>query len=306
MEKIHLYEYIDIIDPRNKIAEIEKIAKKKDKYSWTVLIEEIKEKVIMNKYIGYFIEKIQKNIYFSDIYYNTINKYIDEKMDEINDENTDFLFELQKYTLLLSIDDPKFYLFQKDKIYKELDIINKINIKLKNNENNNKLEDLKSDYIKKFEKRKGIIKLINNKTFLYNYDVNFIVNIKDCDDIHIYADTIKNNTIIYENVKLPKTIKIKEKNRSLMVLNIDLNINKDYYVIYNYFKYNNNNDDSDKKVSGWKYNSNIVRTSILYINKVKISNQYINKVIGLLKIIKINKKNNYIYYFDKWKKKHKT
>lgn len=314
-ERIPLYEYMDIIDPSNKLSEIEKRGEKEDKYSWSILIEELKGKVIMNEYIYDFIEKIKKNISFSDIYYNTVNKHIDSFMEEINEENSNFLFELRRYILLFSIDDPNFYLYQKGKLNKELDIINKINIKIKNDKKNNNLENLKIRFIKLFEKRKEIINLINKKTIFYNNEDNLIINIKNDEDIEKAVDFIKNNTIIYKNVKLPRNIKIKEKPKNtLMILTINLNKNKDYHFIYKYLKYKN-----DKKNTKLINNSNIYKCNIIKnnkLNKNKVFNKNNNNNIIKMYSYTINinirfqiiiiRNYKYFHYFDKWRKKHIT
>ena len=66
MNKKPLYEYIDLIDSRNKLSEIEKKAKKNDIISWKILVDEIKKDVIIDEDIKDFISKTEKNIYISN------------------------------------------------------------------------------------------------------------------------------------------------------------------------------------------------------------------------------------------------
>ena len=68
MHKVPFYEYIDIIDPTTKFNEIEKKAEKEERYSWSILVEEIKRKVKSNIFIEDFIEKINENIKFSYVF----------------------------------------------------------------------------------------------------------------------------------------------------------------------------------------------------------------------------------------------
>ena len=63
-ERIHFYEYMDIIDSRNKLEELEKKGENKNKYSWIILVDELKNKVITNEFIEDFIKKVNKNIKF--------------------------------------------------------------------------------------------------------------------------------------------------------------------------------------------------------------------------------------------------
>lgn len=276
MVKVPFYKYIDILDPTDKLGEIERKGKKENKYSWSILVEEIKKNVIPNVFIDGFISKINENIKFSDFYYISNNEHIDNLMEKKNVENSDYLFNLQKYILLCSLEDKDFYLCQKDRIKKEMEMVTMIHSKLMNNKNNEKLKKLIFKYINIFEKRKALIKLINKKTKYYTHDDDLIINTHSEKDIKITVDYIKDNTIIYTKVKLPKLIKIKEINDNLPVYLT--NKNNDYYVIYNYLKY--------KKGNFFKENN---------YNKLVIQKLLLNN-------IRIIKFYNYIYYFDMWKK----
>lgn len=304
MERIPLYKYMDLVDPTNKLYQIEKKGKKEDIYSWKILIDELNENVIMNKNIKDFIEKINKNVSFSNIYYNTINIHIDNYIEKINNENSEYLFNLQKISLLTEINDLDFYLHQKDKIYKELDIINKISIKRKNSQiNNNNLEKLMIKYMNVLEKRKNLISLINNKTLFYNYDDNLIKNINNEDDLQIAIDRLNKDKIIYRNVKLPRFIRIKEKNKLIMLFNI---INKEYYFIYKYLKNKLNNKENMKPYNHTNLYKNIKLNKKVFINNIKfIIKMYIYVInLNFDLWIKNNKFNKYFHYFDLWRKLH--
>lgn len=304
MEKVPFYKYIDILDPTDKLGEIERKGKKENKYSWSILVEEINKKVIPNVFINGFISKINENIKFSDFYYISNNEHIDNLMEKKNVENCDYLFNLQKNILLCSLEEKDFYLYQKDRIKKEMEMVTMIHFKLMNNKKNEKLKKLIFKYLNIFEKRKTLIKLINKKTKYYTYDDDLIINTHSEKDIKITFDYIKDNTNIYTKVKLPKVIKIKEINNNLLV---DIpNKNNDYYVIYNYLKYRKNNFfkeniKKDKILKTYRF--------ILYTitkntkNNIK-ENNYNNLVtqVLLLNNIRIIKFYNYIYYFDMWKK----
>lgn len=216
--KIHFYDYLDIIDSSNKTEELERKGKKEDKYSWSILVEDLKEKVIENGFINDFIKKIYKNIKFSDIYYNTINKHIDEIMDKINDENSELLYLLQKNMFLYYLDDINFYLLQKKKIVQEITIINKLYIKLKTTfdiRKRNIINNILNINLERFKKRKNVLRLVIKKNNLYYYDDDIIINLNNDDlrtDIKKYINFIEYKNMVYSNVKIPKYINIKETN----------------------------------------------------------------------------------------------
>lgn len=311
MHKVPFYEYIDIIDPTTKFNEIEKKAEKEERYSWSILVEEIKRKVKSNIFIEDFIEKINENIKFSDIYYTTNNKYIDDMMEKKNEENCDNFYKLQKLILLNSLDDKSFYLNQKNKIYKEMEIITMIYFKILDDQNNENLKKLIFKYFDIFEKRRNFIKKFNKHAGIWMHDDDLIINIENEEDIKITVDYIKRKEIIYTNVKLPEIIKIKETHHNNYVkIKRERKINNDYLYIYIIFK--RYTEKAEKE------NNNIVYVNIPVFrlfqrNKIDVDNHYFNNMfdfnsiinILLLSNVKKNKFYNYIYYFDLWKKKHK-
>lgn len=307
MEKIQLYEYIDLVDPTNKLKEIERRGKKENRYSWCILVDELKKKVVNNVIIDVFIEKVNKNNSFSNIYYNSINKHIDDFMDKINKENQEYLFELQKLFLLISLDDKDFYFIQKNKIYQEMEIINKINIKMEKTNDFIKINFLKSILYKNieiFEKRKNLLRLLNKNNYI-SYEDDLIININNNEDIIKCLDFIKYNNIIYTDVKLPKIIKINEINRNPGFYFVDKT--KDLKIICKYFiciNFNNKNiiqqptlkryilNKDNKKITVFFYSYNI------YLIKYKYM---FTKPLNIKNIFKFYK----IHYFDLWRKKHK-
>lgn len=305
--RIHFYEYLDIVDSSNKLEELEKRGKKEDKYSWCILVDELKRKVIINDHIKKFIKKTEKSIAFSHIYYDTINKYIDDTMDRFNNENNENLLFLKKMILLDSLEDENFYLLQKIKIYQEMVFISKLYDKINKNQdteaiNINKLKDFICEKLKVFEKRKNIIKLIK-KGFITNED-DVIINIKNIKDIIIALDLMDNNNKKYNNVKLPKFIKIREYNQYSIVLNNTKPANG--YSIYNYIKmmYKNIILNGDKH---FKDNTNLYLplkihfyyNTYMYIVYFTITHVFNLGFILIFNIYKI------LHYFDLWRKKHK-
>lgn len=304
MQKIPFYEYIDIIDPRNKLEEIERRGKKEDRYSWCILIEEIIKYVIPNIFINDFISKINKNINFSNIYYETNNIYIDETMNKINEENQDMLFELQKLILLNSLDDKNFYSIQKNKLLQEMEIIYMLYIKKNEAKDENKISFLNNIFYKNieiFEKRKGLIRLINkNNKDNITYEDYLIININNNEDIINCLNFIKHSTIIYKNVILPKDIKIKSENQYSN--HFKINIKTTDLKIFNKLEKNIIND--------LKYN--LHKSSILYIfeiysnyRKTVNNNYYTFTRPGVLEFILLNNIYKYSHFFDSWRKKHK-
>lgn len=299
MVRIPFYEYIDLVDPTNKLQELERRGKRENKYSWKILIDEIKENVIINENIEIFINRVNENVKFSNIYYNSINIYIDKIMEIKNEENSKYLFELQKYILLDSLVDEKFYNLQKKKLYQEMIIISKIYYKLKTNDPNT--EDYKiKEFIKGkkdiFEKRKKLIILINKKKLISNED-NLIMNIKNEEDIIIALDFIHNNEKVYNNVKLPNFIKIREYNNYCPIISNYENNIKNIKIINNKYSFyvNNNSYNSRSRTLGFKCNNYIY---IIYLN--------INKTCLCFILILIINIYDFLHYFDLWRKKHKT
>lgn len=295
-ERIHFYEYMDIIDSRNKLEELEKKGENKNKYSWIILVDELKNKVVTNEFIEDFIKKVNKNIKFSDIYYNTINKYIDETMEEINKENNEHFYILQKLMLLYYLDNNNFYLLQKDKIYQEMMIINKLYMKINETYDPNKINILNKILCKNleiFEKRKKVLGLIIKKNNILSYDIDFIININANDnnhDIIKYFDFIKYNNLVYNNVTLPSVIKIEEKNQySLSYNNFETKIIDYIYILKPIINYTN----EDKNINADVYHKYI------FIN-------YSYIITRELTVNIMNKFYIYSHYFDKWRKKHKT
>lgn len=162
IEKIPFYEYLDIIDSHTKLNAIQRKGNLDGEYSWWILIKELKHKVNMNVYI----------------------------------ENSNYLFELQNIILTLSINELSFYIYQKEKIYKEIEIINK-------------------------------------KSNFYNQNDGLINNIKNDVDLEITGEKIQSDNNIYQNVKLPINIKIKEFYSKTLSLYLP---EKEYLYITKYMK----------------------------------------------------------------------
>lgn len=234
--KIQLYEYIDIIDPSSKLQQIEKRGEKEDKYSWEILVEEIREKVIHNEYIEEFINKVNENINFSKLYYISNNIHIDRLMEMKNKENQEYFYDLQKKILIFSLNKMDFYCIQKEKIYQEMEFIKKIYIKLKDNEKSNNIILVKmlNQKFDKLEKRINLLRLFNNNIKYRFYENDIIINIKNVEDINLALDFIKSNKKVYYNVNLPNIIKIKESNNNPPVKINEKIDSKDYYNICNY------------------------------------------------------------------------
>lgn len=214
MKKIPFYEFFDIVDTRNKLEEIESRARKEDRISWKILIEEIKKNIITNKHIEDFIVRTEKNICFSNIYYLTLNKHIDVAHDRINKENNENFDKLKIQMMLDHLHDSKFYKIQKDNLYKEINLINLISIKVFS-ENNDKINRYFHDKINVFTKRITILKLIyeNNKERT-TYEDDLFINFQSIDNIKEIIEFINNKTKVYVHEKLPNHIKIKEINKN--------------------------------------------------------------------------------------------
>lgn len=317
MEKIHFYEYIDIIDPRNKLSELERKGKRENKYSWNILVDEIKNKVIINNHIEDFIEKVNKNILFSEIYYKSNNKNIDMIMEIKNEENNEYLFELQRIILLFSLNEENFYNIQKLKIYEELEITEMVYFKLINGYHvHDKLKNLICKNIDIFKKRKEVIKLINKKKEHISYEDDILMNIISLEDMIEALKYIKSSNIKYKNIILPDFIKIKEINQNPATY-IDIQkIEKEYYdIIINYLKEINNKKIKiphlyiKKKNNMDLFEKKHKQTFCIYYNNKEyvhdISYIYKINIVKSFLLINIIIFYNYIYYFDRWKKKHK-
>lgn len=227
--KMEFYEYFDIVNINNKMKEIEKMAEKKDIYSWRLLVDEIKKNIIINDYIKDFFIKTEKNNKFSDIYYNTVNKYIDDTMDSINDENNNNFYILKKQIIFASLNEKQFYINQKKHIHNDLKIIKIIIDKNQSRKDKDeKLTKYYDDKINILSKRVNILKLI----YKYNkdditFEDDLLLNFKSSKFLIDIIKNIDNNSKIYYHPILPKNIKIKENNKNpLFVYEINHKINK--------------------------------------------------------------------------------
>lgn len=236
----YIYEYIDIIDSRKKLEDIEKRAKKNDVVSWKLLINELKNNVVIDNHIKDFIEKTEKNNKLSDIYFNTINIISDKLHDKINSENNDNFIELKNKIIKenININNKHFYSVQKKNIYKDIKYIKLLEKKLISEENS-KVEYLLNDKLKVLFVRANVLKLYykNNITEIVSYEDNVIMDFVDIHDIHSLDELVENNNKIYLYGKLPENIKIRENNKNPLchyktfsVINI---INKIIFKEYN-------------------------------------------------------------------------
>lgn len=324
MDKIQFYEYVDIIDTRKKLEEIERKGKKEDRYSWSILVDELKTRVIDNIFINDFIKKINKSIKFSDIYYNTINKYIDDTMDVLNTENNDFFYDLQRHMLIYYLDHEGFYNLQKNKIYQEITIINKLYIKLNETSDINKIKLIKNIIYKNleiFEKRQKILRLIIKKNNISSYSDDFIININANDnnnDILKYFEFMKYNNRVYNNVLLPKVIKIKETPLRIILyneINYKNNITEYHYILTTflnilnlkkYIKYMDKDKESSTKLILKNINNYLFKQKRFFnVDKSIFIYYHCTTLTKRLNVYILNIKYIPNHYFDKWRKKHK-
>lgn len=244
MDLKHIYEYLDIIDSRRKLEEIEKKAKKNDVLSWSILVKELKEKVIMDHNIKEFILKTEENNKLSNIYYNTINVITDHEHEKINKNNNYNFIELKNKVVLENMKNKHFYKIQKEYIYKDIKMI-KLLVQKLHIENNNKVEILLKDKFQVLFVRANYLKLYyKDNTDIISHEDNLIMDFEELEDIFEVNDFIENNNKIYLYNKLPGHINIKEINKKPILyycnsytLNIYINIvNK--YIFKEYFKNN--------------------------------------------------------------------
>lgn len=232
IDKMEFYEYFDIVNIDNKLREIEKKAEKEDIYSWRILVDEIKKKVIINAPISEFIKKTSKNIKFSNIYYNTINKNIDDHMDNLNEENNNNLVILRKQIIFGSLNENRFYINQKKHIHNDLKLIKIIIDKIQSRKDKDeKLTKYFDEKINIFEKRVNILKLI----YKYNkdgitFEDDLLLNFRNSKMLIHIIESINNNSKIYDHPILPKYIKIKEKNKKPIMEYVINNKIKKLYI----------------------------------------------------------------------------
>lgn len=241
MTKKYFYEYFDIINTTNKLQEIEKKAEKNDIYSWRILVDEIKNNIIMNDHIEEFIIKTEKNINFSNIYYNTINNYINETMEKLNEENNNNFIILKKQIILASLNEKEFYKIQKKHICNDAKILKMVIEKiLCEKAPNEKLTKYCDEKIIVFEKRINLLKLIykyNKDSITFEDDI--LLNFGCSNDLVHIVEAINNNNKTYHHHVLPKNIKIKEINKN-PIMEYDINNKiKNVYINIIIEKYKN-------------------------------------------------------------------
>lgn len=303
MADIFIYEYLDIVNPINDLKKIEEKSIMVNKWSWEILIEELKKRVIIDSDIEIFIYKVKKNIQLMNTYYINGNIY---KINKVNKENQSFFNDLQIKEIEKSCKHDKFYIFQKNKINDIIDIIIKLFIKMNtilNNKQQKILDKMLKEKYYEFNIRSNIIKKINtlNNNFI-NYDDDLIINISNLEDFKIIKQKLIENKKIYDNVVLPRNII--EKNEVNNINNVSsvcknkYSINKLYIhdIIKLLLTYDSKIKTQKHKVENKNYkimNNQPILTLILYFNK--------NNQIYYLKYL-INSINT---YFDLFRKKKK-
>lgn len=248
MEKIQIYDYIDIIDSRNKLAEIEKKGKKYDEISWRILIKEIKNKVIINDKIKEFIYKIEKNNKILDKYFSSLEIIKENEKERIIDENNSLFKKLCTDTIKENINDINFYNIQKRYIHKDINLIkllfDKINSSNTDCKINDKIQNMLINKLEIFNIRNNVLKLYYKNKDNVSYEDHIILNLNKIDDIKIIYQYIIDTKKVYPYGKLPKTIKTKEinKGKKLNIYNVDHKfLQEKYIMVYKNIKKIKNN-----------------------------------------------------------------
>lgn len=254
IKKICLYEYLDIVNPVNDLKNIENESIRLNKWSWELLVEKLKQNVIINYDINIFINNILENIEKMDKYYisGNFNKNID-----INKKNQELFNKLQYKEILKYCHDIDFYKMQKNKINHIINFICKIydkrysiiNIKQQKIFNNMLINNYNEFKIR----LNIIIRIYKLKNNIINHEDDLIMNISKIEDFKIIRNAININKKIYNNIKIPKYIiekrensdvyKIKYSRMGLNLYNYDYNKIRFTYII-NSFK----NDSINYKI----------------------------------------------------------
>lgn len=295
MDKKYIYEYIDLVDTRSKLAEIEKKGKKNDIISWKLLIDELKKNVIMNDTLKEFIQKTEKNIKFSNIYFSTINKYIDEEHDRVNEENNVNFEKMKKKIIISNIGNKNFYKIQKDYIYKDIRFINLLSKKYKEktNINDDKIFSLLKDKINIFMMRSNVLKIFYEKNQdEITYEDDILINILKVKDFIIMEQYIKDMKKKYDPIILPKFIIIKDNNH-LPVININYNIENKIKTIYMNIIMKKYKDEKNYLIYTKPYfKSYYFKTNIVYLSFYT----YYKYLIYIYYYLEINKIKIYCFY----------
>lgn len=240
MNKKNFVEYFDVVDNRSKLNSIEKKAEREDKISWSILVEEIKQNVILDNNIKDFIYKIEKNNKMSELYFSTINIVSYEKFMKINDENNSLFTQLCSKMIEDNLTNIIFYNSQKNFLYNDIKLIMLL-FEKHMSVNNDNVEKLLNDKLNTFNIRRKIIKLYYKNKDLITYEDHIILNIKKPKDIYNVYNYINDSIKIYNCRELPKIIIIREntKNQHINLFNSILNkLIILYKIIYKHISLN--------------------------------------------------------------------
>lgn len=240
MNKKNFVEYFDVVDNRSKLNSIEKKAEREDKISWSILVEEIKQNVILDNNIKDFIYKIEKNNKMSELYFSTINIVSYEKFMKINDENNSLFTQLCSKMIEDNLTNIIFYNSQKNILYNDIKLIMLL-FEKHMSVNNDNVEKLLNDKLNTFNIRRKIIKLYYKNKDLITYEDHIILNIKKPKDIYNVYNYINDSIKIYNCRELPKIIIIREntKNQHINLFNSILNkLIILYKIIYKHISLN--------------------------------------------------------------------
>lgn len=219
VQKLLLYEYIDISDTTSYFNKIVKIAEKENKWNFEALIFDLEKNVIFNDNLNNYKKDTLKKLKIIDKYYNSGSI---SKMNKVHDECLNLFHKMIVIEIQdLLINNRRFYELIKNNIYSSLTIIDKCLDKLMNEDINNfqknNIDKIIKKNIKIFQVKRNIMKKyyqINRKTFPSNVEL-LIMDFFNIQEVRFLIDYINNSKRIYENVVLSKNIVEKNNNNCI-------------------------------------------------------------------------------------------
>lgn len=226
--KKELYKYIDLNNCSLYMNKIEKIAEKKDEFSFRVLLNDFDQNVICNDNILKFKKDIIKNL-------NQMEKYFDQNLliisEIIHQDCLDKFYKLIKNEIndLINNKNYGYYLYIKDDLYNKLVLICNSYEKITNSYMGQKqlciINNFIENMMKNYKIKTNILRKYNcfNKE-LISYEDLIFMNLNNIKEAKNVLFTIKENNKVYNEKKLfNKIIEINE---------IKNNFNKSKTIIY--------------------------------------------------------------------------
>lgn len=210
--KMELYQYIDIINPKDYLALVEKKANEQDKWSWEVILDDINDNIIDTDCIFNFKKQINESIKKLDLYEKNM-KY--NKIQNEHNKNMLLFWDLQNTEInkMILIEKHEHFLNFYKNIYEKIKIMYNILSKIQLKDINKKQ---KSIFINMFKDSESYYKCLINILIKYYKsrnatptDIFFLcknINVLDLKNISLIKYSIENNIKVYENVRLPKKI----------------------------------------------------------------------------------------------------